>query len=531
MAHRLSSPNRRGCAALVCIAFGLATIPTLLSGCGGSNGAAEKNTGAVAVVRAESDPLPNIIFIMIDTLRADRLHSYGYSRQLTATMDKIAAEGVAFDRCIAVAPWTLPSIASIITGYNPCVHKAASFRQISAMDAGRTAVVPVLDDSFVTLAEELQQLGYQTAGFCANKFIKPEYGMAQGFDVFDTGFAANTVQGKHINEAALKWITESRDASRPMFLYLHYMDVHGPYDAAPRFLDPLLAEVEANPNKQPMPEELFQRINLYLRKPPANASDPQRWNRLSRFRDYWVARYDAGVWEMDYYLSQLVGKLEELGVWDDALVVLTSDHGEALGEHGLWDHGYSQFQTDIHVPLVLRWKNHLPAGQRVKATASQLGLGPTLLELLGVQPSMEVQGLSLLGHIRGDGDIETTAVVSADKISGKQFAVVRDNYKLMLIPRPPQKQPDGSLSPPQVSSWLFDLDADPIEAFDLASTYPEKVRELADVVKAHIYECRVVKPELKPQTRTIGEQEIQKLEALGYTGQADGGDKPPEQSP
>ena len=511
------------------------TVSTGLSGCGNSASGgktSEKSAlTAAQIVRSSDAPLPNIIFILVDTLRADHMHSYGYHRPLTATMDRIAADGVLFERCIAVAPWTLPSIASIITGYNPCVHKAANFRQISQMDTGRAAVIPVLDDSFVTLAEQLQQLGYETAGFCANKFIKPEYGMAQGFDVFDTSFSDNTVRGSEVNQAALAWLEGRNDSSKPVFLYLHYMDVHGPYNAAPRFMDPLLAEVEANPNKQVLPEEIFQRINAYLRQPPAITSDPQQWDRLSHYRDYWVARYDAGVWEMDYYLSQLVAKLEERGVWNDALIVFTADHGEALGEHGVWDHGYTQFQTDIHVPLVLRWKDHLPAGERVPETASQLGLGATILELIGHDPAMDIQGTSLLGHITGAADIDTTAVASADKTTGKQFAVVRDNYKLMAIPRPPQRQLDGSMGQPQVATLLFDLDADPGETTDIASTLAAKVRELADVIKAHIYECNVVKPELKPQTREIGQSELDQLEALGYTGQTEGDPSPDDESP
>lgn len=482
---------------------------------GGASSSASSSAAAHldALRRPADRPLPNVIFIMVDTLRADRLGSYGYRRKLTPTMDAIAAEGVRFARAIAPAPWTLPSIGSVMTCVGPAAHRANNFRVVDSMDRGRTPTVPVLDDSFVTLAEALRAAGYETAGFSANKFIKPEYGMAQGFEHFDAGFAANTVPGKLVNDAALRWLDARPDDRRPLFLYLHYMDVHGPYEAEPRFADPLLAEVDALPERRPMPPRVFARINPYLRKPPPETDDPTRWDRLRLTYDYWEARYDAGVAECDWHLGRLVEQLEQRGLWDEALVILTADHGEALGEHDWWEHGYTQFQTDLHVPLILRYPGVLPAGRVAPQTASLMGLAPTIYDLLGIPLAPNVQGVSLLGHIAGAPDVQALAFADGIKYGPRQMAVVRDNWKLMVqsIPR----------SGGQVRQMLFDLDADPGEMRELSASEPDRAGELLALLMDFVSECKSIRPGVEQRRVAPTPEELRALEAVGYTGSSE----------
>jgi len=355
----------------------------------------------------EGGKKPNVIFVLIDTLRADRLGAYGHARNLTPAMDSIAAEGLVFDRAVAPAPWTLPSIASLFTSYYPSVHKAYRYVQVQAMVDKKTPAQSVLDERFETLAEVMKAGGYGTAGVVANKFMLAEYGFAQGFDHYDTSMSGeNTVPGERVNAAAFAWLAQ-RDSDKPLFLYVHYMDVHGPYDAAPQFMEPLLDAVEQMPiaKRTPLTPQQLQAMNPYLRKPPKQERDPARYERLKDYREYWAARYEAGVAQVDYHLGQLRDGLRQLGLWDDAYVIVTADHGEALGEHSfpsaagprmLWEHGYSLYQTDLHIPLILRWPRVLPAGKRVAAGASLMDMLPTLAEQLRLRPPAGVQGESLV---------------------------------------------------------------------------------------------------------------------------------------
>lgn len=461
------------------------------------------------LVRPEGAPLPNVVFILVDTLRADRLGCYGHAGELSPTMDRIAGEGVLFERCIAPAPWTLPSVASLITCYQPPVHRCTDFRQIDAMDRGRTPVLPVLNDGFTTLAEVMLDVGYDTGGFVANKFIKKKYGFGQGYNRYETEAAANTVRGERINEAALRWLDARAAKDRPFFLYLHYMDVHGPYNAAPKFMDPLMAKVEANADKRRMGPDLFKRINSYLRRPAKNASDPTRFERLKYFREYWVARYEAGVREMDDYLAQLIAALEQRGLWDDTLVVLTADHGEALGEHGLWDHGYSVYQTDLHVPLILRWPGTLPAGLRVKKTASLLGVMPTLFDVLDLDFAQNVQGSALTPHIADLPTADTIAIGSSVKYPPQQWAIVRDNWKMIAMQQNPKKRQGGI-------ALLYDLDVDPGEMSPVSSQNPEIVRALSTILQERMNASATLKPGLRPGAAVVPPDELEQLKAVGY---------------
>ncbi len=465
---------------------------------------------------------PNVIVILVDALRPDRLEAYGSRQMLSPTMDSIAAEGVTFERCIAAAPWTLPSVATLFTSYYPGVHKATSYRVVADMEEGKKAYQSVLIDEFDTLAEVMLAGGYQTAGFVAAKFLRMEYGFGQGFDHYDTSFADNTVRGELVNRALFNWLDEGRDSAQPMFLYLHYMDVHGPYNAAPRFMDPLMEQVEKNQNKQVLNPKEFQAINMYLKKPPAETSDPERYERLKGYREYWAARYDAGVAEVDFYLNQLVAGLKERGLWDDAYVILIADHGEALCEHGIWEHGYSQYQTDLHVPLVLRWPDILPAGKRVRRLASLIDLMPTLLEQLRLPRGENLQGVSLVDHLSGRlPDMPLIRFAEGTKSGPRQYAIFADTTKLILTAIPPRKLPDGTMSKDSVRQELFNLGTDPEEMYDVGQQYPGQVKQLAQLMGKIIEINMKTKPGVVITQKPVDQATIDQLESLGYVGTVD----------
>ena len=511
----------------------LAALTLGLAGCERKTDSSEVTAEQAKIgILPEGATPPNVFVILVDALRADRLGAYGNRNALTATMDQIAAEGVTFERCVSAAPWTLPSVATLFTSYYPGVHKASSYRVVSNMEEGRQAVQSVLSDDFDTLAEVLQRSGYQTAGFVAAKFLRQGYGFGQGFEHYDTSFAENTVRGEVVNQALFNWLDEGRDPARPMFVYLHYMDVHGPYNAAPEFMDPVMEQLEEYPGKQLLKPKQFKTLLPYLNKPPSETSDPTRYERLKGYREYWVARYDAGVREMDFYLNQLVHNLKQRGLWDDAYVILIADHGEALCEHDLWGHGYSQYQTDLHVPLILRWPNVLPEGKRVRRLASLIDLMPTLLEQLRLSSGETLQGTSLVDHLSGTlPDVPLMRFAEAVKAGLRQYAIFADVTKLIVTALPPRRLPDGTMSKDEARHQLFNVGTDPGEMYDVAQQNTEVVKRLAQLMRKVVEQNLKTKPEMIVTQKPVGQRTIEQLQSLGYVGGDDEEDEPDEAEP
>ena len=160
-------------------------------------------------------------------------------------------------------------MASLFVEYYPSVHKTTDYRVVVKDDTKkRVGQMSILSNKFMTLAEVLKSNGYQTAGFSANPHIWDRTGFAQGFDHFDNSFAGNTVRGELVNQSLFKWLAEERDCQRPLFLYLHYMDVHAPYDAAPRFMDPQMKRIKAQPQKRELTEAEWAELIRFPRYPP-----------------------------------------------------------------------------------------------------------------------------------------------------------------------------------------------------------------------------------------------------------------------
>lgn len=457
---------------------------------------------APPIVIPEGVRKPNVIFIMVDTLRADRLGAYGNTGGFTPVMDALAAEGVLFERCQSAASWTLPSIASVFTGYYPSVHKAIDYKEVdkNRMDlkAGKDILVAALADSFATLPEILFDNGYETAACVMNPFIQAEFGFGQGFHFFFGGVLENGAgnEGSRANEQAFAWLdgktAAPRDAAKPFFLYLHYMDCHGPYDAPARLVDPLLAAVEADTAKQPLSAAAQDALlpRNYLRRTPPVGSDPTRYDRLHMYREYWMAGYNACVQEQDEYIAALIAGLKERGLWEDALVVLVSDHGESFAEHLYWEHGLEQYQTTLHVPLVVRWPKIVPAGKRVGGTVRTMDLTPTLLEMLGIskEPSF-AQGVSLVKAMRGAPDAPKPLVYSeaAKRDDIEIEVVVEGDWKLIVS----TIRANGELAKPVE---LYDLKSDPGETSNVA----EAKQKIADAMYEKLVQQREANKSAKP---------------------------------
>lgn len=500
----------------VAAACSLVTMFSL--GCDSQDSAVAKSDAEA--MNAAEGPRPNIVFVLVDALRADRLGVYGHPRGLTPTMDAWAREGALYENCVSAASWTLPSVATLFSGYYPTVHGAASYRMAKTEAGEEVAEQAVLADDFVTLAEVMQLGGYETAGIVGVKFLHSKYGFAQGFEHYDCDLP-KWPKAQLVNERAMTWLTTERDADRPFFLYLHYMDVHGPYNAAPEFLDPLVAEVEANENKTQLSPRAFHRISPYLRNPPTEASDPERYGRLSQYHEYWIARYEAGVAEMDHYLKRLQTQLEQNGLWDDTLIVLTADHGEALGEFMRWDHGGSLYAMEVHVPLIIRWPGRVSAGQRISQRCGLIDVYATLLSALRLPIPATVQSVPLP---LDPATQSTSAVRFADATKGgvdHQNAIFVGDSQLLV------RQPAAVLrDSPGATVQMFDLSEYAPSEIPLAPNATELVREMLAYLKQHREESAGLQPAALPAAREVDRESIQALRALGYVGGDESADDP-----
>ncbi len=338
---------------------------------------------------------PNVILITLDTLRADHLSTYGYDRQTSPNLDQFAAEGVKFDQAYSTAPWTLPSHATIMTGLY------TSQTQAEATTGGR------LDEKFQTLAEAFSSQGYETGAVIANEFAcTEELGFGQGFNYFNGLFwnipdsIRMTSLGKalfwkiklspalepyqlgrkkasDVNAIFLRWLNHR--SNRPFFAWLNYFDPHDPYFAPPPF-DQLYGSIPASGQAGSFGD--------------IGASD---WGgTLSPEETQWqMDHYDASITYMDAELGKLFAALRQSGLYDNTIIVITSDHGEAFGEHGLYGHANSLYQEEIKVPLFIRYPKSIPAGEQVKDIVSLRDLARTITDLAGLKPPEPFPGASL----------------------------------------------------------------------------------------------------------------------------------------
>lgn len=327
----------------------------------------------------QADPPRNLLLISIDTCRADHLSAYGYWRETSPALDALAARGVLFESAFCQVPDTTPSHASLFTSVYPYTHGAANG-------------VP-LKESATTLAEVLRKANFKTAGFVSGATMTArDSGLAQGFDVYDDELDRINPKGIPFErravgttERALEWLRNS-DQER-FFLFVHYFDPHTQYDP-PSPYDSMFSADRA-------PAETREKI------------DPEHipaYAKIGSATDLEVyqARYDGEIRYVDEQVSRLFAQLETLGLQDDTLVVVTSDHGEDMGEHGVYfNHGWTLFDPALHIPLIFSCPGHMPSGRRVEDLVQTIDVLPTILDMLDVAPGSSMEGMSLRGLLSG----------------------------------------------------------------------------------------------------------------------------------
>jgi arylsulfatase A-like enzyme len=330
----------------------------------------------------------SVVLISVDTLRPDRLSLYGHRRETTPKLDARAARGaVVFERAVAAAPWTLPSHASIFTGLDAERH---------GVNQGRG-----LPPSLLTLADVLRGAGYATRAVTAGGFVHQQYGFADGFDVYSSfsermGFADELESGVARAKAALKLVGD-----RDFFLFFHTYAVHNPF--RPR--QPYLERLTGRTTRTVVDVELIQPVaddGFLARRALFATADGKRIEApADGLHELAIDLYDSGIAYADERLDDLLAAIDDLGLGARTLVVLTSDHGELFGEHGLVNH-VSLYDENVLVPLVVFDPGRGPGVRRVRRQVRSVDLLPTLLELLGLPSPAGLDGRSFASMLGGD---------------------------------------------------------------------------------------------------------------------------------
>ncbi|CAN5675097.1 hypothetical protein BH23PLA1_BH23PLA1_06620 [soil metagenome] len=437
---------------------------------------------------------PNVLLIVLDTVRADHMSLHGYDRDTTPNLVRLAERGIRFDRAIAPSPWTLPSHATMFTGQWPFEHRAGLERP--------------LDETHPTLAEHLAEHGYATAGFIANTaYCTAESGLARGFSHYEDhdlslsalvretalgdrvltplltafrrisaaiedpnglarGGGKATKDADRVHADFLAWLADRRPTDRPFFAFLNVFDAHHPY---------LLPDEGSAPCRfGHRPEARDDYLLLHRWWSIDKQALPQ--DRVALARD----AYDDCLAYLDASLGQLFDELDQRGVLKETLVIVTSDHGELFGEHGVFGHGASLYQGEIHVPLLILPPERSPqaraGGQAVAEAVSLRDLPLTVLDLLGLndddappfpgtslfvtwEPSTEGprrKASPVLSEIEGPARYSANQGRSPASIQRSLRALIED--KLVYI-----QGGDGQ-------EELYDLAADPAESVDLSKT-------------------------------------------------------------
>jgi len=413
---------------------------------------------------------PNIVFILIDALRADRLPCYGYPIDTAPNISGLAENGVLFRKVIAPSSWTKTSMASIMTSREAPRH-------------GVLGVEHVLPKSLTTLGQVLYENGYYNIGVNANPWLKAKFNFAAGFDSYKTfDFDGDTVVCWDMNTHALAELNKT-EAGRPVFLYVHDMEVHAPYrPESPFFEKPPLAIAGLGMLPDSEIEHRYRKRGL---KGPA-------------IQERVIELYDADIKTSDAAIGELVEGLKKASRFENTIFIITSDHGESFREHGTTEHGQNLYPEVYEVPLLLVWPGHLRGHTEITAQVRSIDIAPTLLELAGLAPceSFEGKSFALLADEQIGSRLAVAEVGPNDYIPELEFVAVISAEHLYV-----KEKTSGTVE-------FYDLRADPTAHNNLGLSHPS-ASAYAKLAEAAGTDVTAEKMKLDEQTR-------RQLESLGY---------------
>ena len=398
---------------------------------------------------AEQVPVPfNVLLIGVDTLRADHLSVFGYERPTTPNLAALADQGVRFSQTRSQAPWTLPSFSSIMTSLYPSAHGAGR--------GGHDEWTPI-DPTTTALAEILSRVGYETQGIVANGLISPKYGLDQGFEAYRFGW---NMESAMTDAPKVSAFVEEHTAT-PWLLFWHIMDPHLPYTTEDRFreafTDPDYDGRFKNRRGAYVPFEVLDPRpgrRWFVHEGPPPPPDLEEADRQF-VHDY----YDAELAEVDAAIGQVLDALRASGQWDRTIIAFVADHGEGLGDHNHYHHGYTLHDDQVHIPMILR----IPGsheGLDVTRPVAAIDLAPTILGALGLEPPDFFQGVDRLAADAPEDDAYFIEYPTYDSSAQKAWVLGRFKYLH---------------DPVFHTEALYDLVADPGEMTDVADQHPEVV--------------------------------------------------------
>jgi arylsulfatase len=430
----------------------------------------------VSPVRAQAQEDPFVVWIVVDTLRADHLGSYGYPRVTTPDIDQVAADGVRFENAISPSSWTLPSYTSYLTGLYPNTH-------------GMDRLGRYYEGTEDMLAEIMKKNGFKTAAFTANDLVSDFFGILRGFDTKIQYLDTDDIS---LTQNVIAWLNDPINTAGKVFLLVGYFGPHAPYCPPTPLLRDFIFDGIMPPIRNISCEDL--RLNDGTHFPTAECLTLDYYPFLrgvyntckyrepdGTIRSYnpniWLSAYDADIYFTDKLISQVIDKLREVGVWERTLLIITGDHGEMIAEKPeiAFKHGKSLDEGVIHVPLIVR-SNLFDPMRVINQTVGTIDLVPTILEYSGVPVPDYIQGKSLLpllmNQVPEKRNIAYSYLLYLTDGFPKPYTSARgDRYKLVEIGQ---------------QLFLYDLMTDPGETVNLANdpSYSHILSKMKDQLEA-----------------------------------------------
>ncbi len=426
---------------------------------------------------------PNLILISIDCLRPDHMGAYGYQRDTTPNIDRFAEDGVVFETAVATSSWTLPTHMSMLTGLVPSFHRATKWEK--------------LDTSVPYLPELLSSNGYRTSGVASWVYVSQIYGFERGFhlyDVMENPIASDVV------DAALSQLVKNRGQNH--FLFMHLLDPHWPYLPPREFIERF----------GPRPRDISDLQDLIARsKPPPSDRETHEIIQL----------YDGEIAYTDQELGRFFAELKMLGLYEDSMIIVTADHGEAFYEHGHWQHSQTLYDEVVRIPLIVKWPGG-SAGSRVASLVSQVDIFPSLLEAAGIEPP-PTEAVDLALRLDGDAEPEDRTAISevtwrSPRETSMKIAFRTTSSKFIVTLSGPASLDGGDdLGVSELEEEeLYDLLKDPHEQNNLLTKTSRDLAEFHRKMRSFLDTARGIRTTRQGQQVELDEEVLERLRSLGY---------------
>ena len=487
---RLDRARRKGAYRIVAgICFGLIAVSAIAAVFGFIR---ENREAAVTYESRQSSSREdvNVILIVIDALRADHLGCYGYEKKTSPHLDAFAREGVLFKNCYSQSSWTKPSVSTILTSLYPDRH-------------GTTLHAHALPGELVTIAEILRDQGYLTSGFVANPNLKKIFNFNQGFDFYDDYLMRDKLYYGVLRELRRKppyllkifknhFDTHVRDNARLLnarifpwlekyknenfFMYIHYMDPHSPFIPPPPY------------------NEMFPYV---------------KGDKASRT----VSLYDGEIRFVDEQINILIAELKSLKIYDKSLIVITSDHGQAFGEHGNYGHGETIYQDQLKVPLIVKCPGETCGPRIIDATVRSIDILPTVLNVLGIVTDAPLEGVSLFPLMKNEKNANSSENIYIEENSDNVYVldgIIRNNEWKYIVTEKSRLRDIAK----EGGEELYHLTEDPYELNNMAGQESDMLKIMRGSLDS--FKNRLHTPAAKPGSVKMDPETVRQLRALGY---------------